>query len=88
VIDGAALAALIGARKAASTGRSSRDVTAVASGLLDTLDNPASEGEPAFESSRWCSEITSLRSEVPVRADEATTSWLKENVEELVVDRC
>jgi len=87
VIEGTDLAALVGARKAASTGRSSRDVAAIASRLLDTLDATASEGEPAFGSARPCSTIRLLKSDISVKADEATVNWLKKNVRILEIDK-
>ena len=84
-IEGKDLAALVGARKATSTGRSSEDVAAIASGLLDTLDATASEGEPALGFSHPSSAIGYLEFSIPVKADEATISWLKKNVKALEV---
>ena len=34
-----------------------------------------------------CSKITSLETSIPVRADEAVITWLKENVEDLRLDK-
>lgn len=83
VIDGQDLAALVGSRMACSKGCSSGQVTSIANGLLQASEAPASGEESAFGSPQPCSKITSLDIGIPVRADEATITWLEENVEGL-----
>jgi len=87
VNDGADLAALAGARKAASLGRSSADMIAIASGLLETLYRNPSGEEPAFGAFKTYSEIEELDLKTLVKADEPTSTWLKKNVDSLEVKK-
>lgn len=78
---------MVGSRLACLKGCSSGQVTSIANGLLQASEAPASGEESAFGSSRPFSKITSLEISIPVRADEAVITWLKENVEDLRLDK-